>query len=175
MAISLYSLSLPEFEAAVEQHLSRALPKIISPVSPPVDLGSSAADEETVGDGAQKSLPELLANLGNPVSCPFCSVPLAKGTTARLCLACGKALGPLPAGTADIWRSSRAQQMFVASLGLSSDSVSFGAMPVHSGVRQSTERTSSNVSANAVIAGQVVTKLRWKILSAIILFLCKTS
>ena len=119
MAIALYSLSLPEFEAAVEQHLSRALR-----VSPSVDH-SSADDEETLGDTAQKSLPELLANLGNPVSCPFCSVPLAKGTTARLCLACGKALGPLPAGTADIWRSSKAQQMFVASLGLSSDTVSF--------------------------------------------------
>ena len=39
MAIALYSLSLPEFEAAVEQHLSRALR-----VSPSVD--DSSADEE---------------------------------------------------------------------------------------------------------------------------------
>lgn len=61
---------------------------------------------------SQKSLPEYLATFGNPSSCPFCAIPLAKGSSTRLCFACGKPFGPLPAGIEGKWGDSFAAKRF---------------------------------------------------------------
>lgn len=82
------------------------------------EASTSSADASGHGRGRLKALPDLLADTGNPISCPFCSVPLARGPTARVCLACGKALGPIPAVLDERWEASCAHARFLQSLSI---------------------------------------------------------
>eukprot|EP00271_Cylindrocystis_brebissonii_P008076 TRINITY_DN220_c0_g4_i1.p1 TRINITY_DN220_c0_g4~~TRINITY_DN220_c0_g4_i1.p1 ORF type:complete len:419 (+),score=99.74 TRINITY_DN220_c0_g4_i1:515-1771(+) len=100
-----FSLEFDDFKALLQDLVDEAIPSTNAQLGIRPDFRYDPDAKLTL-----KALPEMLAALGNPVSCPFCAVPLAKGPSARLCLACGKALGPLPAGLAGRYFGSLAEK-----------------------------------------------------------------
>lgn len=124
--------------------LSQALP---SSAGPPASPGEGDRHSR----GRLKSLPDLLADTGNPISCPFCAVPLARGPSARICLACGKALGPIPGSLDDKWESSCAHARFLQSLSLPEEKVIGGPGSGSSSARETSQQGPA-VEAGAVAA-----------------------